>query len=318
MRTVSMMKWILLILLASERYAADQENFSEFRTSELACSIGNNAATNGHRAGYNGIFSLTSVHQSKSLFVPAYAGINLEHIFHSTIDRNVREEFFEPRNAPMVFERIDRTTAKLHQPPTPLTQVESITQFTLLDPHYIDIEFRCISHTDRFSGKPLGFFWASYINGPIDKSMYFLTGNSTLDNPAWQQFCTQYHNHDSTVLWQNDTFRWEFEPAMLNQTLFFSFSKITYSQPFFYGRFENMVWIVMFADPEGIRFAHSPSGGGSNPDLNDTNPAWDFQWIIPSVQPGKEYSTRFRAVYKPWINRQDVIHEYRHYLDSFK
>jgi hypothetical protein len=57
------------------------EDFAEFQSKELTCIIGNNAKKGEHRSGYNGVYSLQSVHQSKSLFVPAYAGLNLEHIF---------------------------------------------------------------------------------------------------------------------------------------------------------------------------------------------------------------------------------------------
>jgi hypothetical protein len=173
------------------------------------------------------------------------------------------------------------------------------------------LSFAVHPKTDALLKKPFGLFWASYMNGPIDKSMYFLSNSSTIEKPRWQQFCTQYHNHDSTVRWHNDPFRWTNIDNLLNQTLFFSFSKIAYSQPFFYGRFENMVWIVMFENTKGIRFAHSPSGGGSNQNGDDTNPAWDFQLVLPEMQQNEEFVLNFRAVYKQWNGRQDVLTEFR-------
>jgi hypothetical protein len=43
----------------------------------------------------------------------------------------------------MQFKKIDGRNAVLYQPATPLTGLESHTQFSLIDPYYIDIEFRC-------------------------------------------------------------------------------------------------------------------------------------------------------------------------------
>src|SRR5262245_4322255 len=53
----------------------------------------------GHRAGYHGIGSLKHARQPRNLFVPAYAGLNFEHILDGTTQG--REVLFEPRQAPM-------------------------------------------------------------------------------------------------------------------------------------------------------------------------------------------------------------------------
>jgi hypothetical protein len=74
-----------------------------------------------------------------------------------------------------------------------------------------------------------------------------------------------------------------------------------------------MVWIIVFERPDGIRFAHSPSGGGWNEAGRDTNPAWDFQWVIPDPEVGREYQMRYRAIYKLWVGRPDVLEEVSRY-----
>ena len=44
----------------------------------------------GHRPGYHGVASLTHKSQPRNLFVPAYAGLNFEHIHYGTVqDRTV-------------------------------------------------------------------------------------------------------------------------------------------------------------------------------------------------------------------------------------
>src|SRR5215471_1569652 len=111
---------------------------------------------------------------------------------------NSRKVFFEPRNAPMTFKKISDSEAELHQPPTPTFHLESWTRFTLAPPHYIDMTYRCKPAQHAFSNGYIGLFWASYINAPDDKSMYFR------HNGAWQQLCTQAHNDESTARHKTD------------------------------------------------------------------------------------------------------------------
>ena len=284
-----------------------ETDYATLQSGELTCTIGNNAAKGDHRAGYNGVFELTSIHQSENLFVPLYAGLNLEHVFDGSNRGHDRDIFFEPRVAPMEFEQLDSTTVVLRQAALPTWKVESETTFRLVEPYYLDVKFKCIPHEDLFEGGAFGLFWASYINAPLDKSIYFLRPGRDGEK-IWQQFCTQYHNHNSTVRSREDNFVWTFA-ADAPDSLFANDSEIRYAEPFFYGRFRNMVFIVIFEKTEGIRIAHSPSGGGSTPAGDDTNPAWDFQWVIPDYEVGKTYQLTYRVVYKQWVDRADVLAE---------
>ncbi|HET8549006.1 MAG TPA: hypothetical protein VFL57_13410 [Bryobacteraceae bacterium] len=72
-----------------------------------------------------------------------------------------------------------------------------------------------------------------------------------------------------------------------------------------------MVLIYIFQPSPYLRFAHSPSGGGRSASGDDTNPAWDFQLVVPDPQPGREYEFAMRVVYKPWAGRADVLREVR-------
>jgi hypothetical protein len=60
-----------------------------------------------------------------SVYVPAIAGLNLEHYFDGRPRQSERAVFFEPRHAPMQFRRLSETKAELQQPPTPVYGVES-------------------------------------------------------------------------------------------------------------------------------------------------------------------------------------------------
>jgi hypothetical protein len=73
-----------------------------FRVGDLEVVIGDNEAWGQHDAGYNGLWSMQHASGTRSLFVPAFAGLNLEHIFDGEMD-NRPDVFFEPRRAPMTF-----------------------------------------------------------------------------------------------------------------------------------------------------------------------------------------------------------------------
>ena len=245
--------------------------------------------------------------------MPAVAGLNLEHIV-SGEHLEDGKIFFEPRHAPLDFRQINASEAELHQPPTPTFHVESWTRFRLVAPHYLDMSFRCVAHQPVFTRGYLALFWASYINAPADKSMYFLGG---LDGQKdlWTQLCTQWHNDQSTVRHRDDNFEMTF-PAGSRDTLFKSLSRFRFDRPFFYGNFDDLLWLVMFDRTAGIRFTHSPSGGGANAALQTTNPAWDFQFLVPQPELKKEYGFRVRTVLRPRCSREEVLAEFASWQET--
>lgn len=282
-------------------------NYAELKTGEITALVGDNTSHGQHKNGYNGLWSLTSVHEPRNLFVPLYAGLNLEHIFDGRAMKAV-EERFEPRYSPMQLTGVTDVSATLHQPPTFHSQFESWTTFKVKPPYYIDFEFRCVPRGAVFTGDYIGLFWASYINAPVDKSIYFPHEAKADGSVIWQQFCTQWHNRDSTVLHRSDAFQPQFAPE--ERALYVYTSQIRYALPLYYGRFGDMTLIYMFDRVEGIRLTHSPSGGGWAPAGDDTNPAWDFQFIIHPWEVGREYGFRLRAAYKRWSGRADILEEY--------
>lgn len=295
--------------------AGIQENAVEIAADDFSCLIGNNEAWGEvHRAGYNGILQIKMPGLADTPFVPMYAGLNLEHYFDlgpRNPDSNI---FFEPRRMPMDTRVINATTVELYQEATPHYGVESWTRFEVSKPGQIEMTFRCIPHKDGLEGKMLGVFWASYINAPLDKSMYFLEAGSTLDAPVWVQYCTQKHDRDSTVLSEGDEREFAFDKS--EDTLYNNISPLRYSEPFFYGRYGDHVLIYIFEPATQIRFSHSPSGGGKTAAGDGHNPAWDFQYLVDHYEVNHEYGYRMRFVCKTWKDRADVIEEVRAFLDT--
>jgi hypothetical protein len=279
-----------------------------FRAGDLTAIIGDNTAAGEHRAGYNGVWSLTHRTEPSNVFVPSVAGLNFEHIFDGDhVDRDGSSRiFFEPRTAPMTFRKISAVEAELHQPPTPTFHLESWTAFRLTAPHYIDMTFRCRPTQHVFTHGYIGLFWASYINAPEDKSIYFRQGG------AWQQLCTQRHNDESTVRHRGDKIELRFS-ANYREALYRNLSPLRFDEPFYYGLFREHIYILMFDRTQGIRFTHSPSGGGVNRERQATNPAWDFQYLLPRYEVKQEYSFRARLAYRPRCSRADVVREYENW-----
>jgi hypothetical protein len=259
------------------------------------------------------VWSLRHRRSTRSLFVPSYVGLNHEHIFDGDAEEDPAV-FFEPRVAPLTFRKLADDAAELHQPPTPTFHLESWTTCKLVPPHYLDMHYRCVAHQHVFQRGYIGLFWASYINAPEDKSMYFFGGEEG-QAAVWTQLCTQRHNDESTVRHRADRLELGFR-AEGRPTLFRSLSSLRFDVPLFYGLFDDLMWIVMFDRTEGIRFAHSPSGGGNNRERMTTNPAWDFQFIIPDYEVRKEYGFKLRAVFRPRCSREEVMAEYHKWREA--
>jgi len=274
-----------------------------FQIGDLTAVIGDNEAYEGHRGGYNGVHRLTHRTQPKSLFT--VTGLNLEHIFDGDQDlRGDAKVTFEPRNAPMTFRKISESVAELHQPPTPTFHLESWTRLRLSAPHYIDLTFRCKPHQHVFTHGYIGLFWATYIDAPENKAIYFR------DDKGWVQFCTQTHYDESTVLHVADKTQLQFT-AGTRPMLYKNLSPLRFSDPLYYGLSGSHQYIVMFDRTEGIRFSHSPSGGGP-PSATET--AWDWQFIIPSYEVSQEYGYRARVAYRQRCSRDDVLDEYKKWI----
>ena len=207
----------------------------------------------------------------------------------------------------MKLKRISKTSVELYQAETPLSHVESWTSFKMVAPHYIDVNFRCIIKSDEFfKHNYAGIFWASYINAPQDKKIYFLGKEKENHEEKWIGAFSSKHGISSTHIGIADDYKLFAAPGF-NVTLASNYSSYLFSEPFYYGRFDNMVFAYLFSEPNDgmIRFSQSPTGGGPQ------NPAWDFHFIIPNFIVGKLYSFNVRLIYKEWIGAEDIQREYK-------
>jgi hypothetical protein len=263
-----------------------------------------NSSYGEHLKGYNGISELYHKEQDSTLFTTFHAGVNLEHIFGG--DSLV--SLFEPRKDAMTIEKLSDSKVMLHQPETTISHVESWTTFQMMEPHYIDVDFRFVVHDDAmFNHGYIGIFWASYINSPKILGINFKgKKKNSNDKAKWIYSYSEKHNENGTHISDKD----DLEPYMapnFNVGLAVEVSDYVFTEPYYYGRFNNMVFAYLFKEPEEgyIRFSKSPSGAGVG------RPAWDFQYILPDFVVGKEYSIKLRVVYKKWTGQENIEKEYK-------
>lgn len=275
------------------------------REGDLTVVLADNSAYPGHREGQNGIASLVHASDTASIFRPELAGLNFEHIFDGQKWNTAHVERFEPRNSAMSIRRLSDTSVQLHQPRSDLHHLESWTTFTVVPPHYVDMEFVCLPHADTYDRGYIGLFWASYIHTTIQKEYYFIGRWPEHDRRRWLGFLSPAHNAGNTVRPEDDARDPSFAEAY-PPMLYTNYAEGRYTYPFYYGRRGPMMLALLFED--GVRFSHSPTSGSLvGP---ETFPAWDFHHIIHDYEVGETYRFKVRLVYKPFISTEDVILEY--------
>ena len=285
------------------KYTVPKEHYVRIQRGPVTAIITDNEAVDvphlpGHRAGYNGIASLTHEKRSENLFVPAVAGLNFEHIHDGTLA--VDKERFEPRKFPMELRVIDEHTVEVYQPPTGNWKLESCGRYHLLPDGTIEYTFECIPRADTFKQGYIGLFWASYIDRPEDKAIHF-RGRKEGDSVTgdWVRFLSPKHGVDSTHPPCGNLPDLNIDPKF-SLTLVNHPSPYCHTLPWYYGVSHDMAYVQMFRTRDRIWFAQSPTGGG------ETNPAWDFQWFIPNAKVGEAYGFVMRAAYVPFKSREQL------------
>ena len=84
------------------------------------------------------------------------------------------------------------------------------------------------------------------------------------------------------------------------------------------GTHEQHRAIFMFDRTDGIRFTHSPSGGGGHTERQTTNHAWDFQYLVPRYEVKREYRFRLRLAYRPRCSREEILKEVAAWRQTLK
>jgi len=285
------------------RYTVPEKAYVILRRGDLEAVVVDNRAVDdavlpGHRAGYHGIASLRHARQPRNLFVPAYTGLNFEHIHDGTVQP--RDILFEPRNAPMELRVVNEHVAELYQAPTSHWGLESCMRYELLAEGVIEMTFECIPHCNPFKNGYIGLFWASYIDRPESLDVHFHgVPDEAPNQPGWQRGVAPAHGTLATHRALEDDRVFAHNPEF-PLTLVFGFSHLRYAEPWYFGLCRDMAFLQIFRREDRVRLTQSPSGGGSG------CPAWDFQWFITQPQIGQRYQLRMRAAYLSLERMHDI------------
>lgn len=263
----------------------------------------------GHRAGYSGVASLKHTQQPRNLFVPAYAGLNYEHIHDGTT--RPRDVLFEPRKAAMELRIVGDRIAELYQAPTPHWGLESCLRYELLDDGAIEMTFECIPHRQSFANDYIGLFWASYINQPEALDIHFRGYVEGSDQAQWLRGVTPKHGVFATHVGLTDKRRFKHD-ADFPLTLAFNRSKYRFAEPWYFGVSHGMALALIFRERDTARLTQSPSGGGEG------NPAWDFQYFFSDYQVGQRYQAVMRALYVPFESREQMEKDTKPHRDALR
>jgi hypothetical protein len=252
----------------------------------------------GHRSGYSGLGALRHARRRENLFVPAYAGLNFEHIHDGTT--HPPEILFEPRKAPMELRRVNAHTVELYQRPTPNWGLESCLRYEMLPDGAIEMTLECIPRRRSFRNGYIGLFWASYIDHPESDAIHFV-GHPEGAGPTSRLIAavSPMHGVRATHLGAGDDRTFPHDDAF-PMTLVFNRSHLRFDEPWYFGVSHGMAYVQVFRSRDQIRLAQSPSGGGEG------NPAWDFQAFFPDYEVGRRYSLVMRALYLPYQSEEKV------------
>lgn len=286
--------WLSALGAIALSAAADeipQRQTVELRAGELTLLLGNEADHGSGRAGYIGLWSLTSAHEPANVFFPRYAG---------WIQRRNRATVSRVSDAEGVIQHLEtdgRPTIK--------------QSFRIVAPHYFDCTFSQIA-----SGTNVYFAGTSYMNGPDDPGIYFLDPRM-----RWQRHYDPQHGNAASVLHDGLPLpvltKVPNAPYKHGTTSFAdSVSPWRYHPDYalFYDRFKRMVLVHMFPPRCDVIPYMSPSGGGKQPDGRN-NPAWDWRVSLSrGVTPKTEARFTVRAIYKPFVSDDDLLAEYRRWV----
>lgn len=263
-------------------------------TRDLTIEFADNAETPDRRAGMNGAVTGHRL-DTQPLFAPGLAGLNFEHVFDGQQDD--RELYFEPRRAPCALTPLaDGRGVTLDWPATPQWGLAAQITMGAVEPDMVDAEYAFTPTRRSSNGDLLGVFFADYINGPAELGFRFWGRDIEGGPERVILYASPEHGTESTHRRADEP---AYPPmgAISAHWMYASFSRYAFTRPYFWGEVRGLAALWMFDPPEGLRIAHSPSGGGQG------NPAWDYIFLMPGYEVGRTYRWRSRLVHREMANR---------------
>lgn len=270
-------------------------NCHMLQAGDIQAVVGDASRDGAGGTQYCGLWSLTSRHRVFNAFGNSYAGL---------LPGELRSR--APR-----LEVVSEDTCTLCCTADPTRAVDARASYQVVAPYYVDHVLHLRDHGDvRAPGCDFReVSWCCYMNSPADPRLHFLSGGQ------WVRYMSPAHGTASNIapayVPDAELERW---PAGGGRRPFhWDRCEHRFDAPFYYGRLDEMVLILIFDRPCWLRFFCSPSGGGRSLLPERRSPAWDFEWVIPAREyaAGTGYEFRVRLVYKQFVSDDDVLAEVR-------
>ena len=189
----------------------------------------------------------------------------------------------------MTFKKVSATVAELHQPPTPTFNLESTTRFTLREPDAIDFDFTFNADAARLQART-----TSACSGRATSTPRRTRACTSAARTSGCSTARPAHNSVSTVVHAGRQVRAdvrEGSPRLpVQEPLAAEVRLAALLRPLPQAHLHRDV-----RPHRGLRLTHSPSGGGTNTAAQTTNPAWDFQYVLPKYEVNTDYDAQGAA-----------------------
>lgn len=259
-----------------------------------------------------------------SLFNETAVGLNFEHIFNgAAADKALA--MFTPRQDKVEMYVQDERTATLYWPAEDSSWgMECLQTYTLPEGiSAVDIDFSATPTEDRFPMGWAGFMWASYMKDTVDRRLHFYGRDGSKE--GWMTFGEElYGNIEVGAVGYSETWPLPYQNGSEALNIVQHTSK-RFIKPFYYGLMQQshpddpevpMAFVMMFDNPEVIRFAMWNFYQDANGTPDTTRPAWDWHFIIRDPKPGETYSYKARMLLMPFHGPESVDAEYEKWLNG--
>ncbi len=244
----------------------------------------------------------------------ASAGLNFEHIIAGHSSPN---NLFAPRHHKYALYRaVGRPAARLvRDQHDDSWRMSSTLTYTLVEPNYVDLDFRCRAHDPKLFGAR-GYavlFFANYMNDVEKMALNFLGRDGPHAAERWIAADAPIGHADYNG---GGTYRFADAPAIeydadhnfkLN---LWSYEWPRFSRPFYYARAAHDMTLIMmfdktFSPQDEIRFSLFKFKVKKFP-----RPACDWQYVIHKVEAEREYGFRARLAWKKFVSADDCRQEF--------
>ncbi len=243
----------------------------------------------------------------------ASAGLNFEHI---TCGHHNNRNMFTPRAGRFPLRVLsDRSVQLVRRAEDDPWKLDATITYTLVEPHYVDFEFRGrFRDASLFGDRGWGFmFFADYMNDVADPAIHFYGVEKPGAEPGWVRadVPNQHPDWNTGGTWHSvDAKPLELDDNVRDRLNAWTYDWPRFSRPFYYGRAaHDMTYMLMFdrmhSETDEIRFSVFTFKLDKFP-----RPAWDFQYLIHKVEENRDYGFRGRAVWKKLVSPDDCLKEY--------